>query len=74
MKSGNISETCRHREIAPNLYCRRKDETQQVAKVPLRGEALSRRNLPPFYYSRIALLNDGPSLLYLLVSCLMLIG
>ena len=37
MKSGNISETCRRHEIAPNLYYRWKDEAEQGAKAALWG-------------------------------------
>ena len=32
LKSGNIAETCRKYEIAPNLYYRWKDEVEQGAK------------------------------------------
>ncbi len=31
LKSGNIAETCRKYEIAPNLYYRWKDEVEQGA-------------------------------------------
>ena len=30
LKSGNIAETCRKYEIAPNLYYRWKDEVEQA--------------------------------------------
>jgi len=39
MKSGNISQTCRRDEIAPNLYYRGKDEAEQGAKVALGGRS-----------------------------------
>jgi len=39
MKSGNISETCRRHEIAPNLYYRWKDEAEQGAKAGLGGKS-----------------------------------
>jgi transposase-like protein len=32
LKSGNVSETCRKYEIAPNLYYRWKDEVEAGAK------------------------------------------
>jgi transposase len=35
MKSGNVSETCRRHEIAPNLYYGWKDEADQGAKAAL---------------------------------------
>jgi hypothetical protein len=31
IKSGNVSEACRRRGIAVNLFCRRKDEAEQGA-------------------------------------------
>ena len=40
IKSGNVSETCRRYEIAPNLFYRWKDEAEQGAKAALGGEAL----------------------------------
>ena len=39
MKSGNIAETCRRYEVAPNLYYRWKDEALQGATAALGGEA-----------------------------------
>ncbi len=42
LKSGNIAETCRKYEIAPNLYYRWKDEVEQGAKAALGGEAQPR--------------------------------
>jgi transposase-like protein len=35
LKSGNIAETCRTYEIAPNLYYRWKDEVEQGARLRL---------------------------------------
>jgi transposase-like protein len=42
LKSGNIAETCRKYEIAPNLYYRWKDEVEAGAKAALGGEAQAR--------------------------------
>jgi transposase-like protein len=42
LKSGNIAETCRKYEIAPNLYYRWKDEVEAGAKAALGGEAQPR--------------------------------
>ena len=39
IKSGNIAETCRRYEIAPNLYYRWKDEAEQGAKAALGGRS-----------------------------------
>jgi transposase-like protein len=39
IKSGNISETCRRYEIAPNLFYRWKDEAEQGAKAALGGRS-----------------------------------
>ncbi len=39
LKGGIIAETCRRREIAPNLYCPWKDEALQGASAALGGEA-----------------------------------
>jgi len=39
LKSGNIAETCRRYEIAPNLYYRWKDEAQQGAAAALGGKS-----------------------------------
>ena len=39
LKSGNIAETCRKYEIAPNLYYRWKDEVEQGAKAALGGRS-----------------------------------
>jgi hypothetical protein len=36
IKSGNVSETCRRYEIAPNPFYRWKDEAEQGAKPALR--------------------------------------
>jgi transposase-like protein len=44
LKSGNIAETCRKYEIAPNLYYRWKDEVEQGAKAALGGQ---KRSLAP---------------------------
>ena len=41
--SGNIAETCRRYEIAPNLYYPWKDEAQQGAMAALGGRAPPRR-------------------------------
>src|SRR5580692_9530315 len=38
LKSGNISETCRRHGIAPNLFYRWKDESEQGAKAALGGK------------------------------------
>ena len=43
LKSGNVAETCRKYEIAPNLYYRWKDEVEAGAKAAL-GE--KRRGVP----------------------------
>jgi transposase-like protein len=42
VKSGNVSETCRKYEIAPNLYYRWKDEVEAGAKAAQGGEAQPR--------------------------------
>ena len=42
LKSGNVAETCRKYEIAPNLYYRWKDEVEAGAKAALWGEKRSR--------------------------------
>ena len=39
MKSGNIAETCRRYEVAPNLYYRWKDEALQGATAALGGRS-----------------------------------
>jgi transposase-like protein len=39
MKSGNIAETCRRYEVAPNLYYRWKDEALQGASAALGGRS-----------------------------------
>ena len=39
IKSGNVSETCRKHEIAPNLFYRWKDEAEQGAKAALGGRS-----------------------------------
>jgi transposase-like protein len=39
LRSGNIEEACRRYEVAPNLYCRRKDEAQQGATAALGGRS-----------------------------------
>jgi transposase-like protein len=39
LKNGNIAETCRKYEIAPNLYYRWKDQMEAGAKAALGGEA-----------------------------------
>ena len=39
MKSGNVAETCRKYEIAPNLYYRWKDEVEAGAKAALGGRS-----------------------------------
>lgn len=39
LKSGNIAETCRKFEIAPNLYYRWKDEVEAGAKAALGGRS-----------------------------------
>ena len=46
LKSGNVSETCRKYEIAPNLYYRWKDEVEAGAKAALGGEAQPRGPMP----------------------------
>ena len=43
LKSGNIAETCRKYEIAPNLYYRWKDEVEQGAKAALGGRSAAAR-------------------------------
>ncbi len=42
LKSGNIAETCRKYEIAPNLYYRWKDEVEQGAKAAHGGRVQPR--------------------------------
>ena len=42
LKSGNVAETCRNYEIAPNLYYRWKDDVEAGAKAALGGEAQPR--------------------------------
>src|SRR6266436_1582642 len=39
LKSGNIAETCRKFEIAPNLYYRWKDEVEAGARAALGGRS-----------------------------------
>jgi transposase-like protein len=39
IKSGNVSETCRHHGIAPNPFYRWKDEAEQGAKAALGGKS-----------------------------------
>jgi transposase-like protein len=39
LRSGNIAETCRRYEVAPNLYYRWKDEAQQGAAATLGGRS-----------------------------------
>jgi transposase-like protein len=39
IKSGNVSETCRRYQIAPNLFYRRNDEAEQGAKAALGGRS-----------------------------------
>ena len=39
LKSGNVAETCRKYEIAPNLYYRWKDEVEAGAKAALGGSS-----------------------------------
>jgi transposase-like protein len=39
LKSGNIAETCRWYEVAPNLYCRWKDEALRGASAALGGRS-----------------------------------
>ena len=39
LKSGNVAETCRKYEIAPNLYYRWKDEVEAGAKAALGGRS-----------------------------------
>ncbi len=46
LKSGNVAETCRKYEIAPNLYYRWKDEVEAGAKAALGGEAQPRGPMP----------------------------
>jgi transposase-like protein len=43
LKSGNVAETCRKYEIAPNLYYRWKDEVEQGAKAALGGKSAAAR-------------------------------
>jgi transposase-like protein len=43
LKSGNIAETCRKHEIAPNLYYRWKDEVEAGAKAALGGRSAAVR-------------------------------
>jgi transposase-like protein len=47
LKSGNLAETCRKYEIAPNLYYRWKDEVKREPRLRLGGKRSpmpSRRN------------------------------
>ena len=39
LRSGNVAETCRRHQIAPNLYYRWKDEAQQGAAAALGGKS-----------------------------------
>ena len=39
LRSGNVAETCRRYEIAPNLYYRWQDEAQQGATAGLGGKS-----------------------------------
>src|ERR1039457_2962887 len=43
LKSGNVAETCRKYEIAPNLYYRWKDEVEAGAKAALGGRSAAAR-------------------------------
>ena len=43
LKSGNVAGTCRKYEIAPNLYCRWKDEVGAGAKAALGGQSAAAR-------------------------------
>ena len=43
LRSGNIAETCRKYEIAPNLFYRWKDEVEQGAKAALGGRSAAAR-------------------------------
>jgi transposase-like protein len=45
-KSGNVAETCRKYEIAPNLYYRWKDEVEAGVKAALGGGAQPRSPMP----------------------------
>ena len=42
LKSGNVAETCRKYEIAPNLYYRWKDEGKREPRLRLEAEAQPR--------------------------------
>ncbi|MGC1911771.1 MAG: hypothetical protein WA660_08050, partial [Candidatus Acidiferrales bacterium] len=46
IKSGNISETCRRYQIAPNLFYRSKDEAEQGAKAALGGRSAAAAGCP----------------------------
>jgi hypothetical protein len=54
IKSGNVSETCRRYEIAPNLFYRWKDEAELV---PTSRTMLSR--IPDFSSSSNAWISSG---------------
>jgi transposase-like protein len=41
LKSGNISEACRKHGVAPNLWYRWRDETEQGAKAALEGRSVA---------------------------------
>jgi len=43
LRSGNVAETCRKYEIAPNLYYRWKDEVEAGAKAALGGRSAAAR-------------------------------
>ena len=46
LKSGNVAETCRKYEFAPNLYYRWKDEEKREPRLRLGGEAQPRGPMP----------------------------
>jgi hypothetical protein len=62
LQSGNIAETCRKYEIAPNLYYRWKDEVEAGAKAALGGRSAAARPCAiAFDGSSIWVANEGDS-------------
>jgi len=60
LKSGNIAETRRKYEIAPNLYYRWKDAVEAGAKAALGGEAQPR--VPSWQCQVLSIICEGSSI------------
>ena len=58
IKSGNVSETCRHHGIAPNLFYRSKDEAEHGTKAALGGRSAAAAETEKDHRS-LRLQNDG---------------